>query len=406
MIEPLIQAASDAVRRGDFSLAEGTLRQIVAIEPGNAWAHALLGAVLAEVDRVEEAVAAMQQSLRHRPDDAGTLANCAALLYRLGREDQGIPLSRRALALRPDDARSHMILAEALLRQGEYEEGFAEYEWRLRMPSYPQHGRSDLPPALRWEGSNDVAGKTILLHAEQGLGDMLWAIRYAPLLARRGARVIVECEAVMRSLLSRRVEVLAGVVARGEGLPPFDLHCPLMSLPHAFRTTMTTIPAEGPYLSTNTVRSSAAKSIGLAWAGGPKSAPRSFPVAALEQFMASTPAVRWVSLQMPGPHVQPLNPPSGALFEDPESWRGDLEQTAGVIDSLDLILTVDSALAHLAGAMGKPVWMMTRFAPDWRWLRERTDSPWYPTMRLFRQRARGDWESLTHDVDAALRQLP
>jgi hypothetical protein len=400
--DQLIREAKTAIRRGEMALAEALLRQIRAIDSQNLWALNMLGGVLAEQGMVEAAVEALGESLLLQPDDPETLANRAALLYRLNREEEGITLGRRSIALRPGDARTHMILAEALLRRGEFAEGWAEYEWRLHMPGYEQIGRTNLSQP-QWHGE-DVSGRTILIHAEQGLGDIILMTRYVPLLASRGARVIVECEAPLRSLLWR-VEGAADVVARGTPLPAFDLHCPIMSLPRAFGTMLATVPANVPYLRPE--RQSASRSdgftIGIAWAGGPRAARRRSPPALFERLMQIA-GVRWVSLQMAGAYVEPLTAPDGAIFTDPTSKLRDLADTASLVAQLDLVISVDTVVAHLAGATGKPVWTLLTYAADWRWLRDRTDSPWYPTMRLFRQKSRGDWDGVASDVSEALIQ--
>ena len=395
--DQLMREAQTAIRRGEMPLAEALLRQIRAIDPQNLWALNTLGEVLAEQGMIEAADEALGESLLRQPDDPQTLANRAALLYRLNREE-GIALARRSIALRPGDARTHMILAEALLRRGEYEAGWAEYEWRLRMPGYEQFGRTNLSQP-RWDGG-DLAGRTILIHAEQGLGDMILMMRYVPLLAGRGARVMVECEAPLRSLIAG-VEGVAEVIARGTPLPAFDVHCPVMSLPRAFGTTLATVPADVPYIRCQDEPSGDPLSVGIAWSGGPRAVRRKCPPDVFARLM-QIPGVRWISLQMPGAHVDPLTPPAGASFIDPTAQLRDFADTATLVAALDLIITVDTVVAHLAGAMGKPVWTLLTYAADWRWLRDRTDSPWYPTTRLFRQKSRGDWENVASDASNAL----
>jgi hypothetical protein len=412
--EQLHHEATSAIRRGDMPGAEALLRRIVALDPGNAAALSTLAGVLAEQGQNEPAVAVLHEALRHRPDDADALANVAALLYRLNREDEGIPFVRRSLALRPDDARAHMILAEALLWRGEFDQGWAQYEWRTRMPGYANRGRVGLPRP-QWtggDGGGDVAGKTVLVHGEQGLGDMIQMARYVPLLAARGARVMVECEASLRPLLSR-LDGASVVLARSNDLPDFDLHCPVMSLPHAFGTTLATVPAGVPYLRPDAERmtqwsarlpSAPGMTIGLAWAGGPLATRRKCPAAVFSPLL-SVPGVHFVSLQMPGPHVDPLAPPPGVTLTDLTAAIRDFDDTAALIERLDLVISVDTAVAHLAGAMGRPVWTLLPHAADWRWLKHRGDSPWYPTMRLFRQRSPGDWEGVIDDVMRALAGL-
>jgi hypothetical protein len=398
--DSLMTRAHQAIRLGDLAGAEAALRQVIALDPRHGAALHLLAAILAERDDVEAAVMMLAEAQQWQPDDPGLLANRAALLYRLNREAEGIFLARRAIELRPDDPRTHMILAEALLRHGEFEQGWREYEWRVGMPGY----RLAEYAAPRWNGAGDIAGKAILVYGEQGLGDVLWMIRYVPLLAARGARVIVECEAPLRSLLEG-VEGVERVVVRADPQPSFDLHSPVMSLPLLFGTTLASIPTNVPYLQTQCMRRPAAseRSIGIVWAGGPLAGRRRCPAALFERLMRAAPQVRWVSLQIAGSHVKPLVPPPGCAFADPTPQLRNLDDTAEVVASLDLVITIDALAAHLAGAMGKPVWTLLIYAADWRWLRDRADSPWYPTMRLFRQRARGDWESVGSEVERELR---
>jgi hypothetical protein len=252
-----------------------------------------------------------------------------------------------------------------------------------------------------------------LLHSEQGFGDTIQFIRYAPLLARQGARVVVECQPELRSLL-RGVEGVQHLLAQGEPLPPFDLHAPLLSLPLAFGTRLGSIPAQVPYLKADPALAEAWRGkvagdgrrlkIGLAWAGSPArkgDRQRSVSLSALAP-LAAVKGADFYSLQKGPAAEQAKNPPPEMRLMDLTAELKDFADTAALIASLDLVISVDTAVAHLAGAMARPVWTLLEFVPAWRWLLDREDSPWYPTMRLFRQPSRGDWGSVVRRVAEAL----
>jgi hypothetical protein len=240
---------------------------------------------------------------------------------------------------------------------------------------------------------------TILIHAEQGFGDSIQFVRYVPLLAARGARVILECQAALATLFNN-IEGVACVVPAGEALPKFDLQLPLLSLPGVFRTTLESVPATVPYLSIDAVqarrwagalpRGRKKRKVGIVWAGGTSDPRRDCSLKALAP-LAGIPDTVFVSLQKGEAASQGLSPPPGMPLIDPSGDLRDFADTAALISRLDLVISVDTSVAHLAGALGKPVWTLLRFAPDWRWLLGRNDCPWYPTMRLYRQHAPGDW---------------
>ena len=318
---------------------------------------------------------------------------------------------RRALALDPTHAGAHFSLAVELLRQGEYEEGWREYEWRWTWDKFDDRPRDWAQPQWRGEPLN---GARILLHAEQGLGDAMQFVRYAPLVAARGGVVYLEASRRLTRLFAS-VPGVTGVVAKGDPLPPCDWQCPLMSLPLAFGTTVETIPAPVPYLQATPVPLEPATDlpdgtrcrVGLVWAGNPlyrRDARRSI---ALELFSDLTrmDGLRWYSLQVGEPAEALATPPPGLTLVDLGPRQRDLADAASLVASLDLVITVDTSVAHLAGAMGKPVWILVPKPSDWRWLLNRVDSPWYPTARLFRQRVAGDWAQVVNDVRQALVSL-
>jgi hypothetical protein len=259
-----------------------------------------------------------------------------------------------------------------------------------------------------WDGGQ-LAGRTILLHAEQGFGDTLQFIRYLPLVQERGRQIVLECQPELRRLLQSNMPDMS-IVSRGHALPPFDVQCPLMSLPRIFATDLTNIPPSVPHLEANAddiavwrnrlAEHTAPAKVGLVWAGNPDHANdrnRSVELASLAP-LAEVPGVRFFSLQK-GEAVSETNKLTTNMdLTDTAAELMDFADTAALIANLDLIITVDTAVAHLAGAMGRPVWTLLPFVPDWRWLLNREDSPWYPTMRLFRQPTIGDWEAVFRRV--------
>jgi len=309
-----------------------------------------------------------------------------------------------------------MNLCFLLLITGRFEEGWEEHEWRWRMRQSSMVERTF--PVPLW-GGEPIAGRTILLHAEQGLGDTLQFCRYAPLI-EPGARVIVEVQAPLARLVSR-MPGIAQVVVRGQALPPFDLHCPLLSLPRAFGTTLATVPGK-PYLAADPADSASWRErlaalpglkVGLVWAGEPREnwpklaaidARRSMALKTLAQ-LGDAAGVSFISLQKGKPAAQATDPPAGMSLVDHTAELKDFADTAALIENLDLVICVDTSVAHLAGGMGKPVWLLNRFDTCWRWLLDRDDSPWYPTLRQFRQPSPGDWLAVVARVRDALQRL-
>jgi hypothetical protein len=299
-----------------------------------------------------------------------------------------------------------------LLLLGRLREGFAEYEWRWRMPGFATPRRAFAQPM--WTG-DALAGRTLLVHAEQGLGSAIQFARYVEL-AATGGRVLLECRRPLQRLfaqsLARPGGPAAGVVVKGEELPPFDCHAPLMSLPHLLGTTLETIPARVPYLAARPddvaawrerLASALRPRIGLVWAGDANHENdhnRSMPPQFLAP-LADAPAA-FFSLQVPARgELSPVFPAGSVIDLAPA--LGDFAETAAVIANLDLVISVDTAVAHLAGALARPVWLLLPYVPEWRWLLERDDSPWYPTMRVFRQRKAGDWRGLVDHLAGVLR---
>lgn len=380
------------------------------------------GNALLKLNRVDDALSSYALALKSSPDNPVILHNQAHALRLQGRPRDALGSAERALAVNPDYASARFEQSLALLTLGELRDGFAAYQSRWETEHFALQRRNFTAPLwLGQEADNNgsLAGKTILLHAEQGFGDTLQFVRYVPLIAQRGANVVLETQPQLKFLMSR-ITGASLVVARGETLPPFDLHCPLMSLPHAMKTDLATIPAKVPYLTAEPKRivhwadrlaAYAGKiKIGLVWAGDSRKHDpianaidrrRSITLQHLAPLTEIT-GVQFFSLQKGEPASQALHPPQGMALFDMTADLRDFEDTAALIANLDLVISVDTAVAHLAGALAKPVWVLSRFDGCWRWLNGREDSPWYPTMRLFHQKTPGAWDEVIARVRAKL----
>src|SRR2546427_4574280 len=375
--------------------------------------HHNMGEAYRVTGKLEEAAACYRQELAVKPDDPMAHNNLGNVLLDEGKVAEAIACFRRVLALKPDYVHAHSGLGLALLRAGELSHGFTEYEWRWSIKQFEQQCAGLILPQPFWDGS-ELNGGTILLYAEQGFGTTTQFIRYAPLVARRGGRVIVACQPELIRLLSS-VAGIAQVVSEREPLPDFDLHAPLLSLPRISGTTLETIPSQCPYLSPP--ESSSVKvevtpdvrlKVGIVWAGLPihrNDRNRSCPLSYFLE-LAELPGVAVYSLQK-----QPMAAGLGEVIpgmpvHNLSGQIGDWADTAAAICQLDLVVTVDTGVAHLAGALGRPVWvLLPHVGADWRWMSGREDSPWYPSMRLFRQKSRGDWPAVFARVSAELQTL-
>ena len=339
-------------------------------------------------------------------------------MEKLNRPDDALVSYDRAIALKPDYAKAHFNRSLALLLKGNFADGWEEYEWRWKGGARGVKPRKFECP--QWRGEN-LAGKTIFLYPEQGYGDTIQFLRYVPLVASRGGHVILEVPPPLLRL-AERLQGAAQVFASGAAAPAADFFCPLLSLPRAFSTTVATIPGEVPYLVADRTAIAAWRRrlavleglrVGLVWAGSPRpnqpeanriNRRRSITLGHFAN-LADVPGVSLVSLQKDQAASQTRSPPPGLFVHDWTDELGDFADTAALIEALDLVISVDTSVVHLAGALGKPVWLLNRFDTCWRWLLDRDDSPWYPTLRQFRQPRRGDWDSVIMDVLAALTRL-
>jgi tetratricopeptide (TPR) repeat protein len=388
------------------------LRQATRLRPNYVEAHNNLGLALADLGRFEEAIACYERALSLNPRYAAAHANLGSACKGLCRPEEAAACYETALRYEPDSSSSHWNLALAWLQMGEFERGWREYEWRWRRPATPPR----LLPRPRWDGS-PLGGRTIRLWSEQGLGDTIQFARYAALVRAQGSRVALECPAPLLTLF----HTLPGIdelVPEGASLPPFDCHAPLMSLPALLGTTLATVPADVPYLKADAALAEVwsrrlkplkGYKVGIGWQGNPHhkwDRWRSVPMTMFAP-LAEVPHARLISLQH-GPGTEQLAALAGRFavtqlgkeFSAADAWA----DTAAAMACLDLVVTVDTATAHLAGALGVPVWVPLPTLVDWRWLLGRDDSPWYPTMRLFRQRSLGEWEAVFERMAAELRR--
>jgi tetratricopeptide (TPR) repeat protein len=391
--EGLLEAAADHHRRA------------IALAPESAIAHTNLGVTLHALGDLEEATRQHQRATELDPKQARAQSNLGLAHLECNRLEEAVDCFGAALAVEPGNAGGHFNRALALLGAGRLAEGWEEFEWRWRSPGFPSRERHTDHP--RWDGSA-LSGRRLLVYSEQGIGDTIQFARYLPMLARPGARLLVECAPEVARLLGSLAGVEA-VVERGRAPGHFDVQIPRLSLPRLFGTTLASVPARIPYLAPDpadvvrwrdrTTTESGLRA-GLVWAGSAthnNDHHRSIAPELLGPLLETT-GVHWFGLQV-GERASP--PPPGPMTDLSPHLR-DFADTAAAIASLDLVVTVDTAVAHLAGAIGARVWTLLPHAPDWRWLKDREDSPWYPTMRLFRQPARGTWKPVIERVCAEL----
>lgn len=395
-----------------FHEAIGSFRRALDIQPHYPSAAFNMAVACRSAGALESASDWFRHVLKMQPRHEGAMHNLGAVLYELGRFDEAETCFRTLLEASPDNPELNYNMALIALARGDYARGWSAYEWRWQgAESSRRHRRNFTAP--QWQGEG-IAGKTILLHAEQGLGDTLQFVRYAHLVADMGARVVLECQAPLGRLL-HSMRGVSLVVRRGDPLPAFDMHCPLMSLPLAFATRIDTVPARIPYLAPDPAHvgqwkqilgNAAGRRVGLVWAGNPRrfsdqqsqvDRRRSLSLQQLDPLVRCQ-GVEYVSLQLGDAAAEVRNHPEWSVMKDVTRDIGDFEDTAAIVANLDLVISVDTSVAHLAAAMGKPVWLLSRFDACWRWMRGREDSPWYPGMRIFRQNRPGEWGDVIERV--------
>jgi Flp pilus assembly protein TadD len=383
--------ASALIRSGALQEADRVARNAATLFPQSAELQNQLGIALTAQDNPAGALAHFDRALALRHDEADFHYNRAVALIDLLRFDEAIAALEVAIALRHDCAEAHARLGMALLTTGDFRRGWREYEWRQRWT------RATALP-ITWDGS-DPQGKTIVLDAEQGLGDAIQFVRYAQLVAQRGAEVVIAAPPPLHRLLSGAAGVTK-VIGIGDSVGGAE-RFPLMALPKLFDTTIETIPAANPYIVCDPklvarwgdrIGRGGRRKIGIVWSGNPAHRDDQQRSCRLSDFapLAGVANVDLLSLQI-GESARQIRD-CGFAIEDLSLHLTDLAETAAAMMHLDLIITVDTAVAHLAGAIGRPVWVLLASQPEWRWMLDRQDSPWYPTMRLFRQRERGQWD--------------
>ncbi len=394
---------------GKLDLAMASYRRALAIDASLPQASQNLAAITSDPALAESAITGYLRQLRQYPNDAWVHNNLGNVYRELGRHREARASFDAAVALDPELAEAHLSRAHELLLCGEYAAGWKEHEWRWKVKAL----RAPMPEFRQplWDGVA-LPEKTLLLHAEQGLGDTIQFVRYASLAAQRCGTVILECQPEIAGLL-RTTPGLSRVVARGEPLPAFDAHLSVMSLPRIFDTTVDSVPWKGPYIRADPRRiehwrgllaPGARLNVGLAWAGRPQNwddRKRSIPLAECAPLFGLA-GLSFYSLQWGEGAAQISSLPAGMRIRDFGDAIRDFSDMAALIASLDLVISVCTSVSHLAGALGARTWLLAAYAADWRWLLERDDSPWYPSVRIFRQRRNGDWPGVIERVAGAL----
>ena len=411
-VEALINHGAIMFKLDRFEEAHASFRRASELRPHDVDALYRFGFALAALHRHEEALATYEALLRIKPDHVDALLNHGIELQQLHRDRDALASYDKVIAIKPDHVDAHLNEAFARLALGDFRGGLAKFEWRLK-----KYKAWERDAGSAWRGREPLAGKTLLLYAEQGIGDSIQMVRYAPLIANTGARIVLEVPTTLKGLMSQ-VEGVATVVASGEPIPAFDYHCPLMSLPLALGTEFETIPAQVPYLTAapDQVRRWAARlpptsadrpRVGINWCGNPAFRDDRIRSMTLDQFapVLATVGIDFISLN-PGIRSEDAHRLAGQpnVSHIGADFR-DFADTAAVIANLDLVISTCTSIAHLAGALGRPLWTMLAHAPDWRWALDAETSRWYPTARLFRQPSPGDWAGMVETVRQALSAL-
>ncbi|MBV9120806.1 MAG: tetratricopeptide repeat protein [Chloroflexi bacterium] len=395
---------------GRLDEAEAAIRATVQMEPGHPDHYVNLANILADQYRLEEAEAALVEALAMKPDLVEALNALGNLRHTQGRRAEAIELFTRALAVDPRYAEAHFNRSLVMLQQGELEYAWPEFEWRWSCVDFSSRERRQA--GRPWNGA-PLDGKTVLVQAEQGLGDTLQFARYAMLPRLAGGRAVLQCQPELKRLLAAS-PLADQVVARGEDLPEHDESVPLLSMPYLHQSTLQSLPHKVPYLVVldewiDAWRSPMAGDglkAGIVWSGNPdaRAWQRSVSLADLEPLLEIS-GVQWFSLQKGAAASQLAELRSGLSVVDLGAGITDFADTAAIVSQLDLVVSIDTSVAHLAGALGKPLWLLLTWNPDWRWLLDRDDSPWYPTARLFRQASPGDWRGVVERLGAELVEL-
>ncbi len=393
-------------KQGELEKSTQAYQKAIQIQPDYVDAHYNLGNVFQKQGELEKSTQAYQKAIQIQPDYADAYFNLGNSLREQGKLEESTHALRKAIQIQPDHADAHFNLAMLLLLQGHFVEGWEKYEWRWNSSLKSQ--KRDFKRPL-WDGTA-LGGKSILIYAEQGFGDSIQFARYIDLFSDADSSIIVACQPELKSLF-KGIDRIDTLVTKGEDLPNFDFHVPIVSLPYIFNTTLDTIPARIPYLypkpksdSVFHVDDSHGLKVGIVWAGSPTHINDSNRSVSLKNFkcLLDVEGCMFFSLQVGERSVDMKQCGYDYMIKDLGKQLTDFHCTALAILQLDLVISVDTAIAHLAGALGKPVWTLLPFIPDWRWLLSRSDSPWYPSMTLFRQKERGDWYSVFQEIRLAL----
>ena len=395
-----------------FDAAVTSHDRAIAIRSDYAEAHYNRGIALQQLGQMEAAVASYNRAIGSKPDYTDAYSNRGMALQELKRLEAAVASFDQAIATQPESAEAHFNKSLALLLAGDFANGWQLYEWRWDGSGLGKEKRQFSQPL--WLGSDPIAGKTILLHAEQGLGDAIQFCRYAKLVAARGARVILEVPGPLVGLLDG-LEGVSELVTTGAALPPFDCHCPLLTLPFAFKTNLANIPGHSAYLTADNTKLAAwfdrlgrktRPRVGIVWSGSvvhKNDRNRSIPLSSVLPYLPDT--LEYVSLQR---EVRDVDQEILATHHSIRHFGDELvdfTDTAALCGLMDLVISVDTSVAHLSGALGRRTWVLLPYVPDWRWLLDRDDSPWYASLRLYRQDADRDWTRVFERVEADLAAL-
>ncbi len=398
------------LKRWDEALA--SYEEAIRIKPDYANAFYNRGVTLKELKRLDEALASYEEAIRIKPDYAEAFSNRGNTLQDLKRWDEALASYDQAIRINANYADAHWNQSLALLLLGRFAEGWSSYEWRLRKENLKVKYYNGSEVA--WRGEDQISGKRLFIQSEQGLGDSIQFVRYLPMVVALGGKVIFEVQKPLLTLF-KSMSLPVTLVAKGEPLPDFDAYCPLMSLPYVFKTTLETIPAPIPYVFADQRSVAQWKQrlgfqhslrVGLVWsgsAGHKNDSNRSIPLELMLPLLELP--IEWHALHKEYRASDLVMLDQESRIKRHEEELNDLSDTAALVDCLDIVISVDTSVAHLAGAMGKQVWVLLPFVPDFRWLLDRDDSPWYPTVRLFRQDKRRDWGVVLSEVRDSLSAL-
>jgi len=396
--------------KGRFDEALSYFKKAVQLNAFYSDAYLNLGSSVFQKGLLDEAEEYYRKALQFNPKHIDACNSLGVVLLTAGKYQDALHFLRKAVSLQPDSPPAHFYLSCVLLLLGDFKNGWKEYFWRWGMEQFKI---PDWPQPI-WDGW-DFTGKTLFIHIEQGFGDMIQIVRYLPLVAKRGGKVILQCQKELLPLI-QNVEGVEHIITQDESLPSFDIHCPLMCLPMIFDTDLGTIPAKIPYIRADDLLvkqwrekmgGSSSVKVGLIWQGNPvhkNDRERSIVFEKLAP-LAEISGVSFYSLQKGTGSEQARSPLGSLKLIDFMDEVRDFSDTAALVENFDLVISVDTSVAHLAGAMGKAVWTLIQYSPDWRWMLDREDSPWYPTMRLFRQPVFGDWDSVIKRIEGELKEF-